>query len=585
MSRQWFALAATLTVMAAACATSERDSFGGRGAPPPSTEQPTFPAAGDGCTCSEDGRTVLCEGAAPTPCADGQRCFDGRCIEDACIAARSKQSTEGCSFYTVVPDAYDGAQGCYAIFLTNASPRPVELTLHIEGRELHGSEFAYIPSGSGDDIRYDKLPDGRIPENGLAIAFIAGPGTLGGQGSLRPCPATPAVTHTKATPRELGFVPAIMLETSEPVVASDIYPYGGADSHVTAASVLLPVNAWGTSYVTAVPAGGRASGAPFVDLIATEDDTVVTLSPKSTALEGGDVILPVKVGQSMKLPIPRGQAYHLVQGVDLTGTVLSANKPFLAVAGSRCWGNPCDSAHQQLPSVATLGWEYAAVGHRDRLAAGPAADACAPKVPETHAFRIVGVANGTTLTYEPEAPAGAPVTLDVGKDAWISSVEPFVVRSQDDEHPFLLMELMSSCSSVDPCNKYGCPGDPEFTTSVPSAQFLRDYLFFTDPTYPTTHLVVVRQRGGGGTFAPVSLDCMGEIDGWSSLGRDYEYTRVDLVTDGVSQSGCANGRHTMTSEAPFAVTIWGWGSGETGATSYAYPASRGVRPVSPIDVK
>ena len=54
------------------------------------------------------------------------------------------------------------------------------------------------------------------------------------------------------------------------------------------------------------------------------------------------------------------------------------------------------------------------------------------------------------------------------------------------------------------------------------------YVFFTDPTYPETNLVVVRKKGASG-FADVNLDCAGKIEGWKKLTDDLQYTRVDLV--------------------------------------------------------
>ena len=55
-----------------------------------------------------------------------------------------------------------------------------------------------------------------------------------------------------------------------------------------------------------------------------------------------------------------------------------------------------------------------------------------------------------------------------------------------------------------------------------------------------------------------------------------EYTRVDLVTGrwepGVA--GCRNGRQSISSDAPFGVTVWGWGSKATGAgTPFGGPPS------------
>src|SRR5262249_46306977 len=98
-------------------------------------------------------------------------------------------------------------------------------------------------------------------------------------------------------------------------------------------------------------------------------------------------------------------------------------------------------------------------------------------------------------------------------------------------------------------------------------------------------------------FKPVTLDCAGDLTGWQPIGTsgDYELTRVDLVRhDFAPQAGCDNGRHTMTSDAPFGLTVWGWGSAETGdlevedlytqAVSYAYPAGASVQPVNDVEV-
>ncbi len=41
----------------------------------------------------------------------------------------------------------------------------------------------------------------------------------------------------------------------------------------------------------------------------------------------------------------------------------------------------------------------------------------------------------TVLVYEPAIPAGAPTSLGAGQLAAFFADEPFVVRSQDSEHP------------------------------------------------------------------------------------------------------------------------------------------------------
>lgn len=114
-------------------------------------------------------------------------------------------------------------------------------------------------------------------------------------------------------------------------------------------------------------------------------------------------------------------------------------------------------------------------------------------------------------------------------------------------------------------------------------------MFFTDPTYSETSLVVVRRRSKiDNTFADVTLDCAGALQGWQPVGA-YEYTRIDLVTGNFQGvNGCSNGRHEITSTVPFGVTVWGWGSSAssifTQYVSYAYPAGASVQAINDVVV-
>jgi hypothetical protein len=112
--------------------------------------------------------------------------------------------------------------------------------------------------------------------------------------------------------------------------------------------------------------------------------------------------------------------------------------------------------------------------------------------------------------------------------------------------------------------------------------------------------VVVRHQDKG-KFADVNLGCAGTLTGWQPIdqGDTYEYARIDLVRhDFIQQGNCDNGRHVMTSSVPFGLTVWGWGSAETGgaynlpqapgfytqAVSYAYPAGASVAPINTVVV-
>ena len=100
-----------------------------------------------------------------------------------------------------------------------------------------------------------------------------------------------------------------------------------------------------------------------------------------------------------------------------------------------------------------------------------------------------------------------------------------------------------------------------------------------------------RTKGPNG-FEDVTLDCAGKLTGWKPVGSGgkYEYTRIDLVRHNFAkQGGCDNGRHEMKSNAPFGLTVWGWGTAEatsfqTQYVSYAYPGGANVQPINDVIV-
>jgi hypothetical protein len=223
-----------------------------------------------------------------------------------------------------------------------------------------------------------------------------------------------------------------------------------------------------------------------------------------------------------------------------------------------------------VPPVKALGSRYVGVMYRPRVAN------------ETSTYwRIVGTVDGTTLNYS--SSVGGPATLNKGQSVIFQTGEPFTVESQDNDHPFMLFTYMTSSNAV--ADGYG---DPDFVTSVPPEQYLRQYVFFTDPTYPETNVVVVRAKGTDGQFHEVNLDCAGDLTGWTPIGNgDYEYTRRDLMTGNFAGvGGCSTGRHEAKSDAPFGLWVWGWGTPLTtqftANVSYGYPGGMNVAPINTV---
>jgi hypothetical protein len=414
----------------------------------------------------------------------------------------------------------------------------------------------------------------------VAILFLAG-GL-----SMVSCPV-PAAVPSGAQVRGTGRGAAFFIQTDVPVVAYQMLPYGGGSADLTGASLLLPASSWGTNYLAVNPGPQSAAPgiplSPSLDIVAAEDGTKVTILPKA-AIVGGNGVPASAAGTPVSYTLSRGELLQITQPEELTGSPIQSDKPIGVWAAHTGLHVPigtdyADHMEQQIPPIRALGHQYVAVGHRDRQG-----------TQEVRHWRIVGAVDGTALSYEPSV--GAPSSVGQGQVLDFETKEPFVVRSQDDKHPFLVFAYMSGAAAA------GGHGDPDFVRIVPPAQFLARYVFFADPTYPETNLIAVRQRKEG-AFAQVTLDCSGAVSGWKPVGAsgDFEWASVDLTRDDfVPQGGCSSGRRVMESTAPFGLWVWGWGSPKSSATpcdpaqgggacvSYGYPAGEGVLPINDVVV-
>jgi hypothetical protein len=503
------------------------------------------------------------------------------------VTAADNPTSSGTDFFVTVPyvDLVGGA--CFAVYLANTSDVPVTVGVEHGASSLDPQTFGYIPSGSGQGLAYAPLTGATIPAGEVAVLFLnRGPSGFPLPAGNYDCPAgiTPAITATNAAVQGTGRGPTFHVTTSAAVAAYDMYPFGGGRSEVTSATLLLPSSAYDTNYLAVDAIGAAAPAQSFwTQIVAKEDGTQVTIRP-SNAIVGGNGVDAADKGVPHTYVVNRGEVLQFVQDVPLVGSVIQSTAPIGVWGGKGTLGiDGCclDSAHQQLPPLRAWGSEYAGVRYRDRYA----------NKPESPPWRIIGAVDGTQLTWEPSTPAGAPATLMAGSVFEFRAGDtPFVVRSQDKDHPFYLAGHMGGSENFDPGNDGR--GDAEWVNTVPTGEYASSYVFFTDPTYSETHLVLVRQRCDN-AYADVVLDCSGPITAWQPIADGmYEYARVDLVTGNFAgQNGCDNGRHEISSARPFGITVWGWGSGATGAfgsgfytqyTSYAYPAGANLDPINDV---
>ncbi len=564
-----------------------------------------------GLTCSGDLSSVVdCNGNVQTKCTNGQACAAGsngtaQCT-DACTAAAAIHGTLGCDFLIPTPAIYPGTpQACFAAFMANNSSSPVNIKLSYAGQSLDATQFGRIAQPGTQPSSWAPIPSTGVPTGQVAVIFLSqDPNsqlTVGlGQVSKLTCPITPAINKTDGTSlpgsgsnltgNNVGIEKAFHISTDQPVTAYDIMPFGGAASYIPSAELLYPTTSWATNYLALIPKRGAmdptnpstTSFAQVAQIVAAQDNTMVQIQPTNN-LPSGPNVSAANRGMVTTYMMNAGDVIQWEDSGEISGTVIQSNNPISFWGGEACTfyqsatstGPACDSAHQQIPPISAFGSEYAVAPYPSRMSNGQ---------PESIPYRILGAVDGTVLTYDPPIPSTStnvpPTNINGGGGGDFEAVGGFVVKSQDNNHPFYLAQLMTGCDNMQMVttgcspNSSGiaggcCPGDPEFMNVLPPAQFLTKYTFFTDPTYGTTDLVFVRVKGQQG-FSDVSLDCAGTLSGWVPLGSsgNYEMTPVNLVSNLQGNGMCNNGPHTATSMGQFGVTVWGLDS----YSSYGYPA-------------
>ncbi len=567
-------VALTWLVVVVACA-SNTNTFDGDGGADASTDGSVSSDGfvippGDGssdsgsCTqCSGDLHSILTCGDNPQvieTCPSGEGCGPTGCIA-ACDAAAANKSSIGCDYYSLPSDSTVASGACFAAFVTNTWDSPMKVTLVWKGTSMDATPYAYTPSGSGT-ITYTPIPSTGIPANSMAIVFLNN--TTESSPLKVNCPAgvNVAITAENMVIHGTTIGNAMEIQTSVPAVVYDIYPYGGALSYISSATLLLPVTAWDTNYVATTMSETPSGFTPGVDFVAQQDGTQVTLLPTEDITASGGVAAATK-NVPVTYTIDKGQTIHIMQNVDASNNDLSG------------------SIVQSNNAIGVWGEHF-----------------CMEE-PNPPTWRILGAAKGTTLTYDP-AVSGAPTTLTLGQLVEFDGPGAFHVTSQDDQHPFYLAAHRpgSDCDAahqqIPPIkalsNDYIAVGNeatdydvggPETVNVVPPAQFLSSYIFFTDPTYGYTEIALARGKASDNTFKDVTLDCLGTVTGWQAIGAsDYEYVHIDLRHAGAPVGKCDNGLHTISSTSPFGITVWGYDS----ASSYAYPAGASVKPINTIVV-
>ncbi|WP_181197155.1 IgGFc-binding protein [Enhygromyxa salina] len=342
---------------------------------------------------------------------------------------------------------------------------------------------------------------------------------------------------------------AFRVSSDVPITAMQLFPVGGGPSHVSEASMLLPVNALDQSYIASTWSSFSGSQQGFVVVVAIEDATTVFTDSGDYMLDAFD-------------------AWHFQSGADGTGYFVGADKPVAVFSGIECTMIPdlpwyaCDHLEEQMLPLSAWGTHYVGARHPHRV----------PNLlsePEDVYWRVIAAVDDTTITLNP-AVAGNEIQLEQVGD-WVEFGTPVSFEATGDK-PFLLVQYMSGCYNVvketdvsNSCDQ-GPTGDPYMMQSVPAEQWLTQLPFLTDTSYPRDFVTIIREQG-----TEVTLECLGVVsdDHFTSIpGTIYEVGQVDLDIAGNGGEGdCVDGAQFLTADKPVGVLVGGvdW------ATSYGYP--------------
>ncbi|MCB9706820.1 MAG: IgGFc-binding protein [Myxococcales bacterium] len=466
-------------------------------------------------SCFDDSSYQVCDDdglawGAPVDCAENEGCYDGECLP-LCELVKQEPSSVGCSFFANRMDNLYANQPD-SLIVGNVS---TSLTAKVQ--------LYFVPNGMAAEQPVGAPID--VPPSGTYTFTMDN-----------------AQIESVTTLRKGGVY---RVESSLPIVAYLHSPIGSQATND--ASMLLPEHALTGNYIVSSYPGTFPTHYPsYFTAIATEDGTTLNFLAGIATAGGGGVPALAK-GQATDVAMSRYDTLNVVVSVnytDLSGTIISADKPVWVAGATECGNVPmypttyCD--HLEEVSIPLEYWGDTYVG------------AHAPqRGSETFYWRVYSGDDGVTISTSPQQP-GFPKMLNKGEYYQFGTKESFMFTG---DGPFLPVQYLEGQ------NGGAGTGDPSMYQMVPTEQFLTSYAFVTGTNYNQHYAQVIRPVGG----ADVLVD--GQVVGGYYTVGNYE----------VADWKIAEGAHFATSDDPFGVIQVGY----TPVTSYAYPGGLKLKVINP----
>ncbi len=340
--------------------------------------------------------------------------------------------------------------------------------------------------------------------------------------------------------------PAVVLTSNETVEAKGIHVTALAPVSVHVVSenptsadgyLALPTSGLGTNYYIMTYASTRYTGSEFA-VVATQNNTAVTITPTAagaTKPAGAAFTVLLNIGETYQFQNP-GNA-------DMTGTLVTADKPIAVFGGHRCTDIPsgtgyCDYLVEQLPGVSIWGKTFHTSLFSGRV---------------RYTVRVIASQNGTTFTT---IPAGLIGTLNAGQfaDVVLTGAAEFVSNN-----PVLMAQFMRG-NADDAAGK----GDPSMAIVTPAELGTTNATFGVHGLAGTTldYMNVVTETAALGTLkldnVVVNSALFTPIGGTSI----YSVGTIPVIP----------GAHSLLGTVPFSALVYDFGI-SWNAVSYAYPVA------------
>ncbi|MDB5212919.1 MAG: uncharacterized protein JWO86_846 [Myxococcaceae bacterium] len=495
---------------------------------------------------------------------DGASGFADAQAHTSCDASAARKSPLGCEYVVFTVRRYHQDWACQAIIISNPGIEPARLSLEHDHKPLDLAMSARLITAAGSDPGYQPLVDDTVPPGASAVvALIQGNPSSTGLGRC----AIPPIFQAAVGVDSDETAPAFRLVSSAPVFVTQHFAYATQlDSLIGGATSLRARGSWGSSHLDV---GVYEPGRPPVQTNQSEasfDESVYDFAAfAATATVEDNTHFAIVTDSGMTdVTLAAGEVHRTRRDDLFIGSRIESDHPVAFLVGSPDSFIPYNVGTAQpllMPVAPTTSWghEYAVVRYPDRY----------PGTVESPPHRIVASSDGTVLTYDPTAPAGAPASMNAGELAVFGASSPFVVRSQDDAHRFHVSVMMTGSETVMPDDERARDlqgrGSPNLVAVPPPEEFASRFAFATDHSYPDAQLVLVRKKTGG-VFADVKLDCAGTLEGWRAIDAGGEYQTVTVaLSAGAFEAqvypggSCSNGPHVLASQGLVSGYIWGWG--------------------------